>query len=111
MRNCIHPQLCVRTHREIYEHSSRQAALGSFSFCNIVGDKLDRRSGIKAFLSSLFGKGNLLAPPSTGIENPQKDTSLHKKYRGKQFLWSWRVATILYGSDQASKATTSDFPH
>lgn len=107
----LHSSTAVCAHTEIYEHSSRRAALVGFSFCNVVGDKLDRRSGIKAFLSSLFGKGNLLAAPSTGIENPQKDTGLHKKYGGKQFLWSWRVATILYVSGQASKASTSDFPH
>lgn len=85
MRNHIHPQLCVRTHGEIYEHSSKRAALGGFSFSNIAGDKLDRKSGIKAFLSSVVGTGNLLAAPSMGFENPQKDTGVHKKYRGKKF--------------------------
>lgn len=74
----------THTYVEIYEHSTKWAT-GGFSFHNIVGDKLGRMNGIRALFSSLVGKGDLLPALLTIFENPQKDTRVHMKPRGKCF--------------------------
>lgn len=81
--------VCMYAHRhiyvEVYEHSTKWATGGFSFFPNTIGDKLGRMNGIKAFLSSLIEKGNLLPALLMIFENPQKNTGVHMNCRGNCF--------------------------
>jgi len=76
MHICMYTHTC--TYIAIYEPSTK-GAIGGFSFPNIVGDKVERMNRIKALLSSLVGKDNLLPALLTGFEkSPERYTSRYE---------------------------------